>query len=82
MLTVAWGCPPIAGGESLGQGPELQIGTLADRLDHQFRTVHPKDRGRYSPGEVAAAVNDRAGEQVISSTYVWQLRTGQRDSPK
>jgi transcriptional regulator with XRE-family HTH domain len=61
--------------------PELQRGPLADRLDHLFRTVHPKDRGPYTPGEVAAAVNDRAGEHVISSTYVWQLKTGRRDNP-
>jgi transcriptional regulator with XRE-family HTH domain len=65
----------------LAGGPELQPGPLADRLDHLFRTVHPKDRGPYTPGEVAAAVNDRAGEHVISSTYVWQLRTGRRDNP-
>ena len=59
----------------------MQRGPLANRLDHLFQTVHPKDRGPYTPGEVAAAVNDRAGEQVISSTYVWQLRTGRRDNP-
>ena len=26
-------------------------------------------------------VNQAAGERVISSTYVWQLRTGRRDNP-
>jgi transcriptional regulator with XRE-family HTH domain len=30
---------------------------------------------------VAAAVNEAAGERVISSTYIWQLRTGRRDNP-
>ena len=54
---------------------------LADRLDYLFRTVHPKDRGPYTPAEVAEAVNEAAGERVISSTYVWQLRTGRRDNP-
>jgi transcriptional regulator with XRE-family HTH domain len=54
---------------------------LADRLDHLFRTVHPKDRGPYTPAEVAEAINVTAGERVISSTYVWQLRTGRRDNP-
>ena len=54
---------------------------LADRLDHLFRTVHPKDRGPYTPAEVAEAINETAGERVISSTYVWQLRTGRRDNP-
>jgi len=61
--------------------PEAQRGLLADRLDHLFRTVHPKDRGPYTPAEVAAAVNAAAGGRVISSTYIWQLRTGRRDNP-
>ena len=54
---------------------------LADRLDRLFRTVHPKDRGPYTPAELAETVNEAAGERVISSTYVWQLRTGRRDNP-
>ena len=54
---------------------------LADRLDHLFRTVHPRDRGPFTPAEVAEAINTAAGEKVISSTYVWQLRTGRRDNP-
>jgi transcriptional regulator with XRE-family HTH domain len=61
--------------------PDARRGRLADRLDRLFRTVHPKDRGPYTPGEVAGAVNQAAGERVISSTYVWQLRTGRRDNP-
>ena len=56
-------------------------GRLADRLDYLFRAVHPKDRGPYTPAEVAEMVNQAAGERVISSTYVWQLRTGRRDNP-
>lgn len=62
--------------ESLSRGR-----LLADRLDHLFRTVHPKDRGPCTPAEVAEAINETAGERVISSTYVWQLRTGRRDNP-
>ena len=54
---------------------------LADRLDYLFRTVHPKDRGPYTPAEVAEAINEAAGGRVISSTYIWQLRTGRRDNP-
>ena len=54
---------------------------LADRLDHLFRTVHPKDRGPYTHAEVAEAINAAAHDSVISATYVWQLRTGRRDNP-
>jgi transcriptional regulator with XRE-family HTH domain len=61
--------------------PHLARGLLTDRLDHLFRTVHPKDRGPFTPAEVADAINKAAGERVISSTYVWQLRLGRRDNP-
>jgi transcriptional regulator with XRE-family HTH domain len=54
---------------------------LADRLDHLFRTMHPKDRGPYTPAEVASGINEAVGERTISSTYIWQLRTGRRDNP-
>jgi hypothetical protein len=56
-------------------------GLLAQRLDQLFRTVHPKDRGPYTPGEVADAINSAAGERVVSATYLWLLRTGERDNP-
>lgn len=61
--------------------PRAREGQLADRLDQLFRIVHPKERGPYTPAEVAEAINKAAGERVISSTYVWQLRTGRRDNP-
>lgn len=63
-----------------GDGPS-RGSLLADRLDRLFRTVHPKDRGPFTPAEVAGEINKAAGERVISSTYVWQLRTGRRDNP-
>lgn len=58
-----------------------QGGLLAHRLDHLFRTVHPKDRGPYTPAEVAEGINQAVGDRTISSTYIWQLRTGRRDNP-
>ncbi len=54
--------------------------TLADKLDHLFRTVHPRGRGEYSYGEVAKALEDRGGP-TVSATYIWQLRKGRRDNP-
>jgi transcriptional regulator with XRE-family HTH domain len=56
-------------------------GLFAERLDHLFQTVHPRDRGPYTPAEVAEAINTAAGQHVLSATYVWLLRTGQRDNP-
>ena len=54
--------------------------TLAQKLDHLFRTVHPRNRGPYSLREVAAAVA-RGGGPPISPTYLMQLRRGLRDNP-
>lgn len=54
--------------------------SLAERLDHLFRTVHPAGRGEYSSEEVANAIKDRGGP-TISATYVWMLRRGTRDNP-
>jgi transcriptional regulator with XRE-family HTH domain len=54
--------------------------TLAQKLDHLFRTVHPGSRDEYSFEEVAAAIRGRGGP-TISATYLWQLRKGLRDNP-
>jgi transcriptional regulator with XRE-family HTH domain len=56
-------------------------GLFAERLDHLFRSVHPKDRGPYTTAEAADAINAATGEKMISGTYLWLLRTGQRDNP-
>lgn len=56
-------------------------GMLARRLDHLFKTVHPKDRKPYTHAEVANAINKAAGERLASTTYIWQLRTGRSDNP-
>jgi transcriptional regulator with XRE-family HTH domain len=60
--------------------PEPGGRTLADKLDHLFRTVHPRGRGEYSYTEVAKAIEERGGP-TVSSTYIWQLRRGARDNP-
>jgi transcriptional regulator with XRE-family HTH domain len=49
--------------------------SLAQKLEHLFRTVHPPGRGPYSNNEVAAAIGD------VSGTYIWQLRKGHRTNP-
>ncbi|MEU6715803.1 helix-turn-helix domain-containing protein [Nonomuraea sp. NPDC046802] len=54
--------------------------TLAAKLNHLFRTVHPRAGGEYSFEEVAETIRSRGGP-TISATYVWQLRKGIRDNP-
>jgi len=56
-------------------------GMLATRLEHLFATVHPRNRGPYTNEEVAEACNKAAGQQVMSTTAVWQLRKGKRTEP-
>ena len=54
--------------------------TLADKLEHLFRTVHPRGRGEYSNREAAEEIRRRGGPS-ISAYYLWLLRRGQRDNP-
>ncbi|MFJ8628125.1 helix-turn-helix domain-containing protein [Kitasatospora sp. NPDC093550] len=56
-------------------------GVVAERLTHLFSTVHPAGRKPYSTTEVAKAINEKAGEQILSPTYLWQLKTGKRTDP-
>lgn len=53
-------------------------GPLARRIDALFKTVRPRGR-EYTYDEVARGCTAEAG--TFSKTYVWQLRTGQRDNP-
>ena len=54
--------------------------SLADKLEHLFRTVRETARREYSNEEVAAAIA-RDQDVTISASYIWYLRTGQRDNP-
>ncbi|MFJ9523106.1 helix-turn-helix domain-containing protein [Kitasatospora sp. NPDC101801] len=56
-------------------------GVVAQRLTHLFSTVHPAGRKPYGTTEVAKAINEKAGEQILSPTYLWQLKTGKRTDP-
>jgi transcriptional regulator with XRE-family HTH domain len=54
--------------------------TLADKLNFLFQTVHEPGRREYSNDEVAKAISRDQGVG-ISASYLWYLRTGQRDNP-
>lgn len=58
-------------------GPRL---TLAAKLDHLFRMVHPAGRGEYPNEEVARVIEARGGPK-ISGAYIGLLRRGERDNP-
>ncbi|MFG3253277.1 helix-turn-helix domain-containing protein [Streptomyces sp. NPDC048172] len=67
-------------GTAMGDGPPEPGDSLADKIDRLFETIHPKGRGPYSYKEVEAGIRDQGGP-VMSSSYIWQLRTGKRDNP-
>jgi len=54
-------------------------GSLAEKIDHLFNTVHPSS-GPYTHQQVSDAIHKRGGP-TISATYLWQLRYGKRDNP-
>lgn len=58
---------------------EMSRSSLAQRVDHLFKSVQPKGR-EYSYEEVARGCEQLTSGK-FSKTYVWQLRTGQRDNP-
>lgn len=64
----------------MGEGGRTPA-SLADKLDHLIR-VGSQEQGRaLSTNDVAAAINIKAGEPVISGNYIWQLRKGKRSNP-
>jgi len=62
--------PP--GGQSL---------SLADKLDRLFKSFYSPRRREYTYEEVAEGIRQQ-GIASISATYIWELRTGQKDNPR
>jgi transcriptional regulator with XRE-family HTH domain len=56
-------------------------GTLAERIEQLFQTVHPGRPKPYSLRDVVDEINAAAGGQVISHGYLWQLRKGRKTNP-
>ncbi|MCA6092157.1 helix-turn-helix domain-containing protein [Streptomyces sp. SCA3-4] len=65
--------------ESDARNASTDAKTLADKLNHLFRTVVPAGREPYTTEEVARAIT--ATGVSISGSYIWLLRKGQRDNP-
>ncbi|MFC9931758.1 helix-turn-helix domain-containing protein [Streptomyces sp. NPDC127190] len=56
------------------------IGSLAQRLNRLFETVHPRGRGPFSNEEVARAIREQGSD--ISKQYIAYLRKGERGNPR
>jgi transcriptional regulator with XRE-family HTH domain len=57
--------------------------SLAEKLDHLFREIHPMDRGPFSYHEVAQAIREQAGPDgpTVSHGTLQQIRTGAKANP-
>lgn len=57
--------------------------TLAEKLTELYTTAIPPSRNGkpWSDRAVAAAINESAGEKVISAAWVGMLRAGTKDNP-
>lgn len=53
--------------------------SLADKLNHLFASVHPRDGAEYSNEQVASAIVQTG--VTISQSYIWQLRKSKKDNP-
>lgn len=60
---------------------DIKRQTLAEKLDHLFRTVRPPGRNEYTYKEVEEGIACSSHGVKISHTYIWQLRRGKRDNP-
>ncbi|MBW1603950.1 helix-turn-helix transcriptional regulator [Streptomyces sp. JJ66] len=58
--------------------------TIADRLDHLIRTLHPPGRGPLSYMEIADGIKEKAGAggQTVSHATIQKIRKGEITDPK
>lgn len=56
-------------------------GLIAKRLDRLFETVLSPSGNPYSQRDVVDGINSRAGRQLLSTSYLSQLRLGDRQRP-
>lgn len=80
MDTMTKGTQPVQEGALQRPEPDEGPGELARKLARLF-VLHPHDGKPYTAADVAGAINKRAGKNIISATYVWQLRVGRADNP-
>lgn len=58
--------------------------TIAEKLDHLIRTVHPAERGPLSYMEIAESIKVKAGSEgsTISHATIQKIRKGEITDPK
>lgn len=56
--------------------------SLADKLDRLIKIVTPEGGAAPSYSEIARAIDEAAGERVISPSYIWKLHRGEAVNPR
>ncbi|MGW5116433.1 XRE family transcriptional regulator [Streptomyces noursei] len=56
--------------------------TLAEKLDRLITALAPVDGAPPSYNEIARAIDEAAGERVISPSYIWKLHKGEATNPR
>jgi transcriptional regulator with XRE-family HTH domain len=65
--------------EIISANEGVPVPSLAEKIDKLFKSITPGGR-EYTYDEVARGCSELSGG-TFSKTYIWQLRTGQRDNP-
>lgn len=73
--------PPAA--DSNAQSPRAaRRSPLAEKLDRLLTLTTPQGGASPSYNEIARAIDEAAGERVISASYIWKLHKGEADNPR
>ncbi|KWT63929.1 hypothetical protein ADL21_00855 [Streptomyces albus subsp. albus] len=67
----------------MGDQPLAARRTIASKLDHLFREIHPRGRGPFSYQEVARGIKEMAGPDgpTLSHGTIQKIRTGENANP-
>lgn len=68
--------PSLPEESATGSAPEL-----SDKVRRLFATLRRPDGREYTPDQVEAALREKYGEQIVSSSYLYMLIRGTRDNP-
>ncbi|MGV9248689.1 XRE family transcriptional regulator [Streptomyces sp. NPDC003710] len=56
--------------------------SLAEKLDRLMEITTPEGGSPPSYNEIARAIDEAAGERVISASYIWKLHKGEAVNPR
>jgi transcriptional regulator with XRE-family HTH domain len=73
---------PEPKGTTVSFGQEPAPTTLAAKLERLISITTPEGGTSPSYNEIARAIDEAAGERVISASYIWKLHKGETTNPR